>query len=259
MDQEKIGKFIKQLRENKKLTQEELGNMLNVSGKSVSKWERGIHLPDISNMQILTDIFDISINELLSGEKNPSIEKSNKNYINFLKISAYKEKVKYIKYLVFIVLFFCTLLGFLFIYNDYGKNTIYTLNSLNDNYAIKGFFVTNQGIDLFSLNNIIYQGNDENELMKNKINEANITFLYKDNIINTSKYINSNNLGTKEFIDSINFFDLDNIEGKTSKFKIDNKNIDFKIVFEIDINNKIIEEQIPLKIERMFINNKIVY
>ena len=48
MDQEKIGKFIKEERKNKKLSQEELGELLGVSNRSISKWETGVSLPDIS-------------------------------------------------------------------------------------------------------------------------------------------------------------------------------------------------------------------
>lgn len=68
MDQIKIGKFIQSQRKNKNITQSEMAEMLNVSDRAVSKWERGICLPDASNMIRLCEILDISINDLFNGE-----------------------------------------------------------------------------------------------------------------------------------------------------------------------------------------------
>ena len=58
MNQEKIGKFISQLRKEKNLTQEELGEALGVTGKSVSRWENGKTLPDYSVIKELCEIID---------------------------------------------------------------------------------------------------------------------------------------------------------------------------------------------------------
>jgi len=68
MNQEKIGKFISKCRKNKNLTQEQLSELLGVSDRAVSKWERGLNLPDTSLMLELCSILDININELLTGE-----------------------------------------------------------------------------------------------------------------------------------------------------------------------------------------------
>ena len=69
MDQVKIGKFIAQCRNEKNITQEELGEKLGVTNKTISRWENGHYLPDIEMMQLLSKEFSISINELISGEK----------------------------------------------------------------------------------------------------------------------------------------------------------------------------------------------
>ncbi|MBR4943336.1 MAG: helix-turn-helix transcriptional regulator [Clostridia bacterium] len=78
MNQIRIGKFIAECRKNKNLTQMQLAEKLNVTDKAVSKWERGISLPDTSIMLDLCKILDISVNELLSGEKN-DMENNNQN------------------------------------------------------------------------------------------------------------------------------------------------------------------------------------
>lgn len=69
MDQQKIGKFIAKLRKEKDLTQRELAEKLLITEKSISKWECGKCLPDVSTMIPLCEILQISVNELLSGEK----------------------------------------------------------------------------------------------------------------------------------------------------------------------------------------------
>ena len=69
MDQLKIGKFIAESRKQKKLTQMQLAEKLGITDKAVSKWERGVAMPDSSIMLELCDILGINVNELLSGEK----------------------------------------------------------------------------------------------------------------------------------------------------------------------------------------------
>lgn len=70
MNQEKIGKFITECRKEKKLTQTELANKLGITDKAISKWENGRCMPDIAILRELCSILGISINELLSGERN---------------------------------------------------------------------------------------------------------------------------------------------------------------------------------------------
>ena len=69
MDQIKIGQFIAECRKQKGLTQMQLAEKLGITDKAISKWERGISMPDTSIMLELCDILGISVNELLSGEK----------------------------------------------------------------------------------------------------------------------------------------------------------------------------------------------
>ncbi len=69
MDNIKFGKFIQELRKEKNMTQKELAQKLNLTDKAISKWERGIGFPDIAMLKPLSEIFNISIIELLNGEK----------------------------------------------------------------------------------------------------------------------------------------------------------------------------------------------
>lgn len=69
MNQSQIGKFIKSLREENNLTQEQLAEKLNVSNKSVSRWENGKTMPDLSLLDMICNEFDITISELLNGRR----------------------------------------------------------------------------------------------------------------------------------------------------------------------------------------------
>ena len=79
MDQIKIGKFIAECRKRKNLTQMQLAEKLGITDKAVSKWERGVAMPDSSIMLELCDVLNISVNELLSGEKNDMENNNQKN------------------------------------------------------------------------------------------------------------------------------------------------------------------------------------
>lgn len=68
MDQEKIGKFILEMRKQKGLTQKELAEKVGISDKTISKWECGNSMPDISYLEALCSSLNISVNELLSGQ-----------------------------------------------------------------------------------------------------------------------------------------------------------------------------------------------
>ncbi len=96
MNQEKIGKFISKRRKDKNITQEELAEKLNVSNKSVSRWENGKNMPDYSILNDLCTILDININELLSGEKNNNETIENLDMIlkEYYKMKDQKEKLK---------------------------------------------------------------------------------------------------------------------------------------------------------------------
>ena len=76
MDQSKIGKFITECRKKKNLTQAQLAEKLNLTNRAISKWETGKAMPDSDIMLALCDILEISVNELLCGEKMDAEQKN---------------------------------------------------------------------------------------------------------------------------------------------------------------------------------------
>ena len=92
MDQLKIGKFIAECRKQKSLTQMQLAEKLGITDKAISKWERGVAMPDTSIMLELCDILGISVNELLSGEKINMENNNQKNEQLLLDMAKELEK-----------------------------------------------------------------------------------------------------------------------------------------------------------------------
>lgn len=94
MEQIKIGKFISAMRKEQNFTQRELAEKLNISDKTVSKWETGKGLPEVALMLPLCEELKISVNELLSGEKIPEENYRKKAEENMVDLVREKEESK---------------------------------------------------------------------------------------------------------------------------------------------------------------------
>jgi len=92
MDQIKIGRFIAECRKNKKITQEQLAEKLNITDRAISKWERGKGMPDSGIMMELCKELDITVNELLSGEMIEMKDYDKKAEENLLEMKKQKEE-----------------------------------------------------------------------------------------------------------------------------------------------------------------------
>ncbi len=114
MDQVKIGTFLKELRKEKGLTQEQLAEQMSVSSRTVSRWENGNNMPDISLLVELAEFYDVDIREIIDGERERKSEDMNKEIKDTLvKVAEYTEaeKQKLLKTLLINVSLACV--GFL--------------------------------------------------------------------------------------------------------------------------------------------------
>lgn len=255
MNQEKIGKFIAQCRKEKKLTQEELGKKVGVGFKAVSKWENGHNLPDISLMPSLCEVLNVSINDLLNGEKDNNSK--NNGVLNYLKYQKKKNKNRIILISIISILILIISILLCYFVNNYGKVKVFEIYGESNNFEyndslfltsnIKHIFVDGKlnikndnisydDIKLISLksgNDIIKSGtNIFNEINKedygyNELFSKNVI----DNIDNWYIEISYNNNGNME-IESI---------------RLNNNNIlqndKFINIFKSNINNNNNEEQ----------------
>ena len=93
MDQIKIGSFIKELRKEQNLTQEELAEKFNVARRTVSRWETGSNMPDLDILVEMADFYDVDFREILDGErKSEKMDEELKETV--LKVAEYNNEEK---------------------------------------------------------------------------------------------------------------------------------------------------------------------
>lgn len=92
MDTKKIGAFLKQCRKEKNLTQEQLAEKFEVSARTVSRWETGINMPDLSILVQLAEYYDVEMRELLDGERSQTMNKEMKETLD--KVVVYEGWVR---------------------------------------------------------------------------------------------------------------------------------------------------------------------
>ena len=182
MDYEKIGNFIKQLRIEHNMTQQQLADKIPVTREAVSKWERGRNKPDRTSLEIISKIFNVTTEELLLGRRNEIYnKKENKNLtLNLYDDNNKKQKalkISMISLLVILIIFFI----YYFITNFNSIKIYYVTYSDEDIVLKSGIFVTTRekfyfnfsdieapseikGLELYFINNdkkrIIYETNN---------------------------------------------------------------------------------------------------
>ena len=243
MNNEKIGKLIKEQRKKKGLTQQELGDKLGIGFRSVSKWERGLTCPDITIINELSKILGISSDELLSGKVN----KENKEHNN-KKISS---KFKII-FSITITLIVILITSFIYCYN---KTYTYYLYSPSDEYYIDGKMVFNKNNTMIIINKLEFKNE---EIYPVKIMNYEYQIKIKDKII--FGFGNSPNLNAIEneytVENFINNFRI-NYNGKINSTRIEmlNDSLSIKIEF-ITSDAQTITKEIIIKLTPKINNTK---
>ena len=177
MNQDKIGKFIFKLRTEKGLSQYQLADIVPISRQAVSKWERGESIPDSSTLIRLSDIFDVTINELLAGKrlKENSIKELEQTTLTILderNKKARKIKRNFIISTIIITILLLSFLSYYFI-SSYNSTKVYMITANGENFKIRdGIYLTTKGKNYLKLGNIEYNGD---------ININNIKLYYKHN------------------------------------------------------------------------------
>lgn len=149
MEQEKIGKFIAECRKKQNLTQAQLGEKLGVTDKAVSKWENGLRLPDVTILNDLSNILNVTTTELLN-EKSftqdiQSITASETQYYQIIN----KELL-------------------LFLNDHYNNCSIYLVQSENSDYFIEGLIIDSKENDFINIS-----------FIKNKNREIDLVYSYE--------------------------------------------------------------------------------
>ena len=179
LDQDKIAKFIATNRKKKKYTQEQLGEILGVSAKSVSKWENGRTLPDIGLFPKLAKVLGVSIADLFAGEIIVKGTEENIDIINNSTEMLIKRNNKIIikKTLkIFVALFALAtlLLGIFYYYDNFYKYKVYALSSLDEDFYINGYLVQNIDNTILSIDSISYYDTSIGTIDEKKVSSVEI-------------------------------------------------------------------------------------
>ena len=228
MNQEKFGKFIKELRQKHGLTQKEFADKYYVTYQAVSKWENGKNMPDSALIKKISEDFNVSLEELYNGELKP---KKNKKHLPIIIIAI----------IIFIIIIGIIILKHL-TNNDFQFKT---LSANCPNFTISGSLAYNNQKSAIYISNIEYCGGDDTEKYQNIeciLYEKNKT---KENVISTYKYQKNEKTTIENFLKEVSFT-IDNYE-KTCKVYKDNT-IFLKVI--ASLNNKKTTYEIPLKLDK---------
>ena len=249
MDQNKIGKFISEVRKEKKLTQEELANQLGITKNAVSKWERGISMMDMSLLIPVCDILEISITELLNGERidkeslKEQTENAIKNTLDYTDKKIKKNKIKHILFTILIIgiLIVVCFFGYKFyLLNKYTfkkpDNIDELLKGIKNNREIKIYKRTLNEDDYFKVDNFKIR-NDFKDYVLEERNSEYEPYVFRNG--NSTINFNSNKVNY-QLIDvftseDVTFFgdDADELE---SKFTLADRKF---FLLKNDINNDV--------------------
>lgn len=141
MKEEKIGNFLLELRKEKNMTQEELSIYLHVDRGTISKWERGIYLPKPDLLLKLSNLFNVSVNEILLGERK---NEKNEQEINHVTIDVLKESRKKVKrvcifsilMLFLIIMIFGVLFFGTYFVKNYNTISVYSITGENEKFEL---------------------------------------------------------------------------------------------------------------------------
>ena len=195
MDNNKIGKFIASLRKEKNLTQQELGDKLFVTDKAVSKWERGLSLPDISLLNKLAEILDVEVIDIIEGKKGATKKINIEEEIEKIKDELKKQNKKRTKKIILCIIVLIFIIMYLIFRNIYFGCEIKKLNYSHTNRNInigvpKTSFMAKNNDRSYSFKNLRNSNIVENEVKKYlktlKYSICNNTIYYYDESDNFS-------------------------------------------------------------------------
>lgn len=233
MDQERFGKFIKEIRKKNNLTQKELADKYNVTYQAVSKWENGKNMPDKTLIKQMSKDFNVSLDDIFEGVY------SKKNTNN---------KTVYI--ISFTLIIITLIFGGIILYNrsNVSNNDSFefkTLKSNCSNFNITGNISYNDRKSSIYISSVSYCGGDDTE----KYNNIQCTLYEKHNnsnvVIDTYSYNEQNRITLEEFLRQVSFT-VDNYQ------KICKDYSDDSLYLEIEATNdleKITTYKIPLTLE----------
>lgn len=270
MNQEKVGKFIAELRKEKGITQEELAKEFGITSQSISKWERGVNSPDISFLPTLSKKLGVSVEEILQGEKNNSNKKENsinkeKVIVDSMKFYEKRARNKALKKSLIIFAILAMLLvtvSVMYCVSNYNRIKIYSIYSENDdNLDLSGKIIFNPRNKMILINGIKYNDIYTGTNKELKAKAIDVSMVANDKVFfstGTLDYSIDSELKTiNSFLDNI----LINISYEDNEMLINNKDLEnlYLVLKYINADDEFKELKYKINTEKEFSNNNIFY
>ena len=224
MDQERIGQFIKKIRQDNNLTQKEFADKLGVTFQAVSKWENGKNVPDIAILKQISDDFNVDISEILDGEKK-NIKKT--NYL----------------YPLILIIILIVLLGVgTIIYNNNDDYEFKTISSKCEDFKITGSAAYNKDKATIYISNVEFCGKEDTTKYK-KIT-CTLYETYKDTKTKISDCTTSKNINLENYLKEVNI-EVEHSSKTCKNLKDNNLTLEIQAIND---DNKTTTYIIPIKL-----------
>lgn len=244
MDLNKVGTFIANLRKEKNLTQAELGELLGVNDKTISRWETGKNAPDISVLNDLSEKLDISVKELLNGERN--LEKD----INIEALKYYNNRgKKRILISAIISILVILLISILFFsINKYNQYKLFKVYSDNNSLSLDGIVVLNPHRNIIVLKNIVYYDYNEGTIDEISSKSYYVRLLSNDKVIKEQGYSFEKEMSLRSFLDTYTMYVDESLKNSEDSIKLDNLILEIEYqkydkIQTVSFNLSLIEEK----------------
>jgi transcriptional regulator with XRE-family HTH domain len=189
MDNGKLGKFLAELRKEKGLTQEKLAELIDCDNRTISKWETGVYTPPIQYLTKLSDLYNISIAEIMQCERNKSYSKDHKNKDeNFLKnINKYNQITKRKIIINFLLILLITIISFSISIISIKIKEWHVLSLTNDNekYYVEGNIIYNNETIIYNIKELQFNSEYIGTTLEPKIKYLEVSLYYDNNLIMT--------------------------------------------------------------------------
>lgn len=237
MTEDSFGKTLAKLRKERKLTQQELADLLNVTNKTISKWETNTTAPDIDTLKRISQVLKVPVDVLLGNSKLPITNKNSKHKLT-------KKKLILILSLVLVIIYFIYYLTSTFII----KTKSYSLISGDERFEIVGNITTESNQYYLSL---VVRGINDRTFDSIVINNAEYSIIISDKIIYNNGDISSTTL-TENFSLSkyISKISINHTDKKKENFK---SILDSGMILQIKYSNEINEKDtinIPILVKK---------
>lgn len=237
MNQELIGKKIKEIRTKENLSQQKFADKYGVTYQAVSKWENGKNIPDISILKEICNDYNLDLNDFLESKTNK--KKNNKKIL--------------IPIIIFLIILIIIIVSIIIASTSKSNNSDFefkTLSSSCSNFNLYGSIAYNDTKSSIYISNITYCGEEDKERYK----EIECTLYETDNKTKTEisklNYNNKNGVTLDEYLNDIKF----NVDNYEKTCKIYKENSLYLEINATDENDKTTTYKIPLTLEENCIN-----